>query len=77
MPAELCSRIIYKFECESCKDFYIGSTMKQSKVCFCQHLGISHRTIRPTIPYLIPHPDNTVRKKIPLSIIQFFYNTFS
>ena len=28
MPAELCSRIIYKFECESCKDYYIGSTMK-------------------------------------------------
>ena len=48
MPAELCSRIIYKFECESCKDSYIGSTMKQSKVRFCQHLGISPRTNRPT-----------------------------
>ena len=77
MPAELCSRIIYKFECESCKDSYIGSTMKQSKVRFCQHLGISPRTNRPTRPYLIPHPDNTVRKKSPLSIIQFLYNRFS
>ena len=48
MPAELCSRIIYKFECESCKDSYIGSTMKQSKVRFCEHLSISPRTNRPT-----------------------------
>ena len=48
MPSELWSRIIYKFECESCKDYYIGSTMKQSKVRFCQHLGISPRTNRPT-----------------------------
>ena len=39
---------IYKFECEFCKDYYIGSTMKQSKVCFCQHLGISPCTNRPT-----------------------------
>ena len=34
MPAELCCRIIYKLKCESCKDYYIGSTMKQSKVRF-------------------------------------------
>ena len=40
--------VIYKFECESYKYNYIGSTMKQSKVRFRQHLGISPRTNRPT-----------------------------
>ena len=37
-----------KNECQFCKDYYIGSTMKQSKVRFCQHLGISPRTNLPT-----------------------------
>lgn len=46
LPADLCSLIIYKYQCESCQDFYIGSTKMQSKVRFCQHLGISPRTNR-------------------------------
>ena len=46
LPADLRSHIIYEFQCESCQDSYIGSTTKQAKVRFSQHLGISPRTDR-------------------------------
>ena len=51
MPAELCTNIIYKFSCGSCQGSYIGSTTKQSRIRFFQHLGKSPRTNRPvTVP---------------------------
>ena len=46
LPADLRSHIIYEFQCESCQDSYIGSTTKQAKVRFSQHLGVSPRTDR-------------------------------
>ena len=49
--AELCANIIYKFSCKSCQGSYIGSTTKQSRIRFFQHLGKSPRTNRPvTVP---------------------------
>ena len=51
LPAELCANIIYKFSCGSCQGSYIGSTTKQSRIRFFQHLGKSPRTNRPvTVP---------------------------
>ena len=44
LPADCRSNIIYKYTCECCNAFYVGSTKQKSKVRFCQHLGISHRT---------------------------------
>ena len=37
---------IYKYQCESCQDFYVGNIKMQSKVSFCPHLGISPRANR-------------------------------
>ena len=37
--AELFANIIYKFSCWSCQGSYIGSTTKQSRNRFFQHLG--------------------------------------
>ena len=47
LPADLRSGIIYRYTCDACQASYIGSTMKQAKVRFSQHLGISHRTSLP------------------------------
>ena len=33
-------------ECDVCQASYIGSTVKQSKVRFYQHLGYSHKTLK-------------------------------
>ena len=45
LPAELCANIIYKFSCGSCQGSYIGSTTKQSRIRFFQHLGKSPVTV--------------------------------
>ena len=47
LPDELRSHIIYKYICDACQASYIGSTVKQSKVRFFQHMGVSHRTSLP------------------------------
>lgn len=47
LPDELRSNIIYNFKCSVCNATYIGSTSKQSKIRFSQHLGISYRTNNP------------------------------
>ena len=47
LPADLRSGIIYRYTCDACQASYIGSTMKQAKVRFSQHLGVSHRTSLP------------------------------
>ena len=44
LPSDLRSNIIYKYECNACQAIYVGSTSRQSKIRFYQHLGISHRT---------------------------------
>ena len=44
LPDVLRSNIIYKYTCDACQGIYIGSTSKQSKIRFTQHLGISFRT---------------------------------
>ena len=42
---------IYKFTCDSYRESYIGSTRKQAKIRFCQHLAISPRSDNPvTVP---------------------------
>ena len=46
IPTDLQSNIIYKYKCETCNSFYIGSSIKQAKVRFTQHLGTSFRTGR-------------------------------
>ena len=46
VPFDLRSKIIYKYKCETCNGFYIGSSIKQAKIRFTQHLGISFRTGR-------------------------------
>ena len=43
----LCSGVIYKFECESCKALYIGSTTRQLKCRAYEHLGTSVRSGNP------------------------------
>ena len=44
---ELKSKIIYKYTCETCQASYVGSSTKQAKFRFSQHLGISPRTMLP------------------------------
>ena len=44
IPNELRFNIIYKYICDACQATYIGSSTKQAKIRFYQHLGISHRT---------------------------------
>ena len=47
LPLHLCSGVIYKFECESCKALYIGSTTRQLKCRAFEHLGTSVRSGNP------------------------------
>ena len=46
LHVDLQSNIIYKYRCDTCNGIYIGSSIKQSKIRFTQHLGISFRTNR-------------------------------
>ena len=47
IPDELKSNIVYKYTCDTCQASYVGSSTKQAKVRFSQHLGISPRTMLP------------------------------
>ena len=47
VPANVRFNIIYKYTCDTCQASYIGSTQKQARVRYCQHAGISFRTLRP------------------------------
>jgi hypothetical protein len=47
VPVELRSNIIYKYQCGICQDSYIGLSTKTARFRWCQHLGISFRTLRP------------------------------
>ena len=57
IPEELYSNIIYKYECNICNELYIGSSCKQAKIRFSQHMGISHRTGR----HLTVEPQSSIR----------------
>ena len=65
MPASLCSNIVYKYECYTCQEFYIGGTTKHSKIRFFQHLSFSPRTNNPLI-LILPHV-NTLATIVALS----------
>lgn len=43
-PEDCMSCIIYKYNCDSCKAFYIGKTEQNFRSRICQHQGISDRT---------------------------------
>ena len=47
IPDELKSNIVYKYTCDTCQASYIGSSTKQAKFRFSQHIGISPRTMLP------------------------------
>ena len=47
LPVELRSNIIYEFQCGFCQESYIGLTTKTAQFRWSQHLGVSHRTLRP------------------------------
>ena len=47
IPADVRFNIVYKYTCDVCQASYIGSTQKQARVRYCQHAGISFRTLRP------------------------------
>ena len=44
LPVPMCSNIIYQYECQICKDLYIGSTIRHFQCRISEHLGISPRT---------------------------------
>ena len=72
LPDELCSNIIYKFSCGTCQGSYIGSTTKQSRIRFYQHLGMSPRTNRPVSCPTHSSPRNPCHNNNhPFSINQF------
>ena len=47
IPDELKSNIVYKYTCDTCQASYVGSSTKQAKFQFSQHIGISPRTMLP------------------------------
>ena len=47
VPKELCSNIVYKFNCSSCNAGYIGSSIRNLKIRVCEHKGISCRSLLP------------------------------
>ena len=47
MPKLLRSRVIYKYTCEVCQDFYIGNTSRWLGERISEHSGVSPRTGRP------------------------------
>ena len=58
LPAELCSSVIYKYSCGTCHGSYIGSTTKQARIRFYQHLSRSPRTNRPVTSQSHSSPRN-------------------
>ena len=42
--SQLCSSVVYKFECERCNSSYVGSTVRHLKARVDEHRGVSSRT---------------------------------
>ena len=53
-PISLRSSVVYKYSCDCCPQFYIGSTKLQLFIRGSQHFGVSHRTNRQ-----IANPENS------------------
>ncbi len=55
----LCSHVVYRFSCPTCKSGYIGSASRNLKIRKCEHKGTSYRTQRqlmtPTISNIRSH----------------------
>ena len=48
VPRYLSSGVIYKFTCGTCNGTYIGKSKRHQKTRFCEHLGISALTEKPS-----------------------------
>ena len=44
LPEEMCSSLIYQYNCDECNSSYIGKTIRQLKVRIYEHKGFSLRT---------------------------------
>ena len=49
IPKMLRSRVVYKYTCKICKDFYIGKTVRTLRTRVFQHMGLSERTSAPLV----------------------------
>jgi len=47
VPKHLCSNVVYSYKCSSCNARYIGSTTRNLMMRYCEHKGVSYRTLRP------------------------------
>ena len=56
----LCSGIVYKFQCGSCKATFHGKTKRHFKVRMCKHLGISALTGK----RVIGDDDSTIKEHL-------------
>lgn len=44
LPAQLCSNVVYKYQCPDYMSRYIGSTARNLKIRISEHKGVSYRT---------------------------------
>ena len=52
------SGVVHKFECAICNDTYIGETKRHIKTRYCEHLGFSPLTGKPSKPTPSPVQDH-------------------
>jgi len=71
-PMLLRSSVIYKYSCDCCTQFYIGSTKLQMFVRGSQHFGVSHRTNKPlTAPNASSIRDHAINSSHQLKFTNF------
>ena len=58
IPTYLQSGVVYKFECGICNDTYIGETKRHIKTRYCEQLGFSPLTGKPSKPKPSPVQDH-------------------
>ena len=63
LPSDLCSSVVYKYECALCNKCYIGSTTRQLKCRISEHKSLSVRTNlplnKPPFSSIMEHQLNT------------------
>ena len=68
LPALLCSRVVYKYQCTDCMSSYIGSTCRNLKIRISEHKGVSYRTnMQITKPSFSRIRDHALQCKHPIN----------
>ena len=68
LPTQLCSNVVYLYQCPDCMSRYVGSTLRSLKIRISEHRGVSYRSnMKITNPSYSRIRDHAIECKHPIS----------